>query len=327
MNSSTDPSSGHVEHAVQALTDFNRINDSRSAKPEARFALNYLDAFGYLGKELSGWTDISLGDIVNAVSAFQKFFGLKESGQIDAKTVRAMELQRCGCPDLVQPDTASGAQYMKMKQFAELNLPRWRKTSIKYCITDYVSGLGKIEQDAILQEAFNRWMRVAKLNIEKARSGESCDILIGTGQGQKSNFDGSGGVLAWAYLPDGSDQQLQMRFDVDETWITDPNQRGILMMNVACHEFGHLLGLDHSKVGSALMAPYYNVNISGPQGNDDVPRIQARYGPPDNVPPPTPVPPTVPVPPGPTTPSTPGNKSFLLIEGATGIFLDGKKIA
>lgn len=313
----------HVELAVQALTNFTQTSDPRSDKPEARFALNYLDAFGYLGKELSGWTDISLGDIVNAVSAFQKFFGLKETGQVDAKTVRAMELYRCGCPDLVQPDTAAGAQYMKMKQFAELNLPRWRKTSIKYCITDYVSGLGKIDQDAIIQEAFNRWMRVAGLNIEKARSGEACDILIGTGQGQKSNFDGPGGVLAWAYLPDGNDQQLLMRFDMDETWITDANQRGILMMNVACHEFGHLLGLDHSKVNSALMAPYYNVNIGGPQDNDDVPRIQARYGPPNAAPP---VPPTAPPSP-PTAPPTPGNKSFLLIEGAAAIFLDGKKIA
>ena len=51
------------------------------------------------------------------------------------------------------------------------------------------------------------------------------------------------------------------------------------MLNVACHEFGHLLGLTHSKKPGALMAPYYNPFIATPQQDDDIVRVQKLYGP------------------------------------------------
>ncbi len=85
-----------------------------------------------------------------------------------------------------------------------------------------------------------------------------------------------------------------MRFDLDERWVIGNPQGGILMRNVACHEFGHLLGLEHSTRQTALMAPYYAPSIVKPQASDDVPRIQALYGAAPVPPPvPTPIPPAV----------------------------------
>jgi hypothetical protein len=124
-------------------------------------------------------------------------------------------------------------------------------------------------------------------------------------------------------MPDGSDQQLLMKFDLDETWIENANQRGILLENVACHEFGHLLGLTHSQVQGALMAPYYNAAISTPQQNDDIPRILARYGPATAQPPvgPTPTPPVIP-------PVVPSQHSLVITLPASGasVVLDGQRI-
>lgn len=310
----------HVLEVTKKFHAYALQADERATPAESAMAINYLDAFGYFSKALQGWKDVNLGDVVNAVVKFQDFFGLAPTGQLTPQTVRTMEYYRCGFPDHVQPHHV---EYMKIKAYADTQLPHWRKNGISYCVQDYVSSLGKQAQDQIIDQAFQQWMDICGVQLRRANPGEPCDILVSTGQGQRSNFDGPGGVLAWAYMPDGSDQQLLMRFDLDETWVSDPTQRGIMMLNVACHEFGHLLGLDHSRTSAALMAPYYNVSIAKPQENDDVPRVVARYGPP------------VKKPVAPDTPAvTPDGKHTVIITGdinltvvgPMGVSVDGKQV-
>jgi hypothetical protein len=262
--------------------------EMRLQKPDdrvAKFTLSYLDAFGYLKKELEAWSDITLEDIEEAVKAFQGFFGLKKTGQVDVKTVRAMEAPRCGMPDLARDHNV---QFLRVRQFVNDNLPRWRKDKLTYAVSDYLPGISRTNFDAVMQQGFDAWTRHGNLNVARATAGRA-DIVISVGRGRATNFDGPGGTLAWAYLPNGNDGQLLMRFDLDETWTLDRTQRGIYLLAVATHEFGHLLGLDHSKRQKALMAPFYNPAVFDPQQDDDVPRFQARYGERTApVPPPTP---------------------------------------
>lgn len=59
--------------------------------------------------------------------------------------------------------------------------------------------------------------------------------------------------MAHAYFPVyGGDAH----FDDSERW-TIRSYRGTNLFQVAAHEFGHSLGLSHSDVKSALMAPFY----------------------------------------------------------------------
>ena len=93
--------------------------------------------------------------------------------------------------------------------------------------------------------------------------------------GHDDPFDGEGGTLAHAFFPVyGGD----VHFDDDEDWTVD-TPRGTSLLMTASHELGHSLGLSHSDVRSALMAPFYRgfeENIS--LDPDDIAGIQALYG-------------------------------------------------
>lgn len=161
---------------------------------------------------------------------------------------------------------------------------RWRKKSLTYHVSAYVPGLAQSAQDDLLDAAFQSWMDVADLTITRTPGRDKADLIIATGRGGRAGFDGKGGTLAWAQLPPGDDRQLLMRFDTDEDWTEQ------LFRAVAAHEFGHLLGLDHSRHKTALMFPYASLRIWTPQEVDDIPRIRTYYGAPPVVPPPPPSP-------------------------------------
>lgn len=274
----------HATKGKRGKTRALQFSETSADPREITFALNYLNAFGYLAEELAQWKDVSLEDLLNGIKKFQEFFGIQRHGTLCAKTIKAMEAPRCGMPDL---DRKHLLQARAVKEWAEAKLPAWRKRSLRYAITDYLPGFDPKTQQQIMQSAFNSWTQYGNVDVVWTATSDA-DIIISTGEGRRSNFDGPGGTLAWAYLPNGDDQQLLMRFDLGETWVVGNNQRGIVLFNVACHEFGHLFGLDHSREQSALMAPYYNAAIAVPQANDDIPRFQARYGLRPPVTPPTP---------------------------------------
>lgn len=248
--------------------------------------VSYLQHYGYLIKN----DEFTLSDLIEALVKFQQFFHLEENGKITPQVVRAMDAPRCSVPDHMEREEA-----------------KWGKKELKYYIEQYVPGvLTKADQQGIIQQAWDQWADVANIKASRVDSPNGADIIISIGSGAKDGFDGPSGTLAWAYLPNGSNSRLNMKYDSAETWIKEKTQRGILMLNVSCHEFGHLLGLEHSRVQSALMAPYYSPNVTKPQSNDDIPRIQALYGKPVVTPVPDPTPNPNPTP-------KPGQKKITII--------------
>ena len=99
------------------------------------------------------------------------------------------------------------------------------------------------------------WSEYTDLVFIQKKSGQvHIEIRFEKGEhGDGDPFDGPGGTLAHAYFPVyGGDAH----FDDAEQWTID-SFRGTNLFQVAAHEFGHSLGLSHSDVKAALMAPFY----------------------------------------------------------------------
>lgn len=240
--------------------------DSGFSVEETAFALKYLKAFGYI-------EDAHVESVPDAIKDFQSSFSLDQTGALDRDTLRHMALPRCGVSD-----------HLQLAEEA-----KWGRNALTYYVANYTSGLSSNDQDTLLQLAFDQWALVCNLTFTRVNSTNQANIIVGSGKGRQYGFDGPFGTLAWANLPQGNNQQLQLMFDMEETWVKALNQgqRGILYLNVATHEIGHIIGLDHSSQRSALMYPIYDPNVPRPQQNDDIPRSRALYGAPIAPPPPT----------------------------------------
>lgn len=240
-------------------------------------ATAFLTEFGYLDPTLTH----DEGAVETAVATAQEAYGVPVTGEVDAMTERAfVRIPRCGVSDAWRAMEA---------------LNRWGPRHLSYAVEATPRGSGLTQELALLEiaAAFQSWSGVCGLTFERIQSTSQCNLLIGVGRGSRAGFDGQSGTLAWAELPptDGHTRQLTMRFDLDENYVAALTGNGILLENVACHEIGHMLGLNHTNVQGSLMLPTYNPRIPKPT-SDDIRRAVERYGPPAAAP----VPPTGPVP-------------------------------
>lgn len=234
---------------------------------EENLAQEYLSQFyGDVGMANSTLRSISNNSFSQDLQAMQAFFGLEVTGVLNNETVEVMKAPRCGVSDISRYGHFPGK-------------PKWEKRLITYRITLYTPDLTQSQVDTTIAQAFKLYSDVIPLNFKQIYSG-TADIMIlfkGGYHGDFYPFDGRGGVLAHANSP-GRNQGGDTHFDDDETWTL--TQRGVNLLLVAAHEFGHALGLDHSRDRNALMFPTYKyVNTNGYRLPDDDRRgVQALYG-------------------------------------------------
>ncbi|NP_001079874.1 uncharacterized protein LOC379564 precursor [Xenopus laevis] len=240
--------------AMPASPTNNNISPS-----DRTFAETYLDNY-YLMTAKSKTT------FVEKIKEMQKFFGMSVTGRLDSDTMTMMKTPRCGMPDVAE-----------FRQFP--GRPRWAKTQLSYRIVNYTPDLPRPVVDEAIRMAFKVWSDVTPLKFTRVSS-RRADILIQFGarsHGDGIPFDGPNGVLAHAYAP-GNGIGGDAHFDEDERWTS--SSAGFNLFLVAAHEFGHSLGLDHSRDARALMFPNYRYvntrNFRLPQ--DDVNGIQSIYG-------------------------------------------------
>ncbi|KAM9330848.1 stromelysin-3 [Gastrophryne carolinensis] len=183
---------------------------------------------------------------------------------------------RCGVPDIpVSQDTSYGRN--RQKRFL-LSGGRWDKTNLTYRIIRFPWQLSKVKVRRTLAEALRVWSEVTPLTFTEVFEGRA-DIVIDFTRywhGDNLPFDGPGGILAHAFFPK-THREGDVHFDYDEAW-TIGNSLGTDLLQVAAHEFGHVLGLQHSSVSKSLMSPFYTFRYPLSLSADDKQGIQYLYG-------------------------------------------------
>uniref|UniRef100_A0A8C2ZIA1 Peptidase metallopeptidase domain-containing protein n=1 Tax=Cyclopterus lumpus TaxID=8103 RepID=A0A8C2ZIA1_CYCLU len=189
----------------------------------------------------------------------RSFFGLKETGGLDPTTLDVMKEPRCGVPD-VENITVEPV----VPPVSRLCVRLWRCR-----IAKYTPDVKREDVERSLRSALKLW--------SEARRMWRRSVFSVAAHGDLFPFDGPRGVLAHAYEPGKG--LGDTHFDDDERWTF--TQRGVNLLLVAAHEFGHALGLDHSRDRGALMYPTYRyVNTNGYRlPDDDKHGVQALYDP------------------------------------------------
>ena len=137
---------------------------------------------------------------------------------------------------------------------------KWNKTTLNYYIYNTSTHLTAAQRESAITAAFQLWSDNSVLSFTQVFNPSQADLKIKWASGDHGDghpFDGNSGVLAHAYYPPpaGGSYAGELHFDDDESWSLDGT--GIDLITGAAHEIGHLLGLGHSNVVTALMYPYY----------------------------------------------------------------------
>ncbi|KAK6633355.1 hypothetical protein RUM44_003957 [Polyplax serrata] len=218
---------------------------------------NYLSRYGYIPPVFTDSTasnQLTKEIVSQGLWDLQDFFGLNRTGILDDATLRLMATPRCGLPDKVYRRSNRRKRYTLMGS-------KWTHSNITYFIRNYSENIGqhmdkrRVKSD--IRMALDVWSKHSPLTFTGIKS-ESADIIILWGKrrhGDKQPFDGPGGTLAHAYTP-GPGIGGDTHFDDDETW-TAGVDHGTNLLQAATHELGHALGLGHSRLTKAVMAPTY----------------------------------------------------------------------
>uniref|UniRef100_UPI001A9815B7 stromelysin-1-like n=1 Tax=Gasterosteus aculeatus aculeatus TaxID=481459 RepID=UPI001A9815B7 len=232
----------------------------------SRFYISeYLQRYYNLQEEPAGRAKRSGPSFASKVKDMQMFFGLNATGVLDPNTRETMRSPRCGVPDV--------------EEYSDIQGTRWDKNVISYSIGRYTRDLPRSAVDSLVGSALGVWARASGLTFVRTRN-RNADMAVEFAtyaHGDLYPFDGPGGTLAHAFGP-GPGAGGDVHFDDDERWTA--GETGFNLFVVAAHEFGHALGLKHSRNPESLMFPTYRpFRSANLLSREDVANINALYSP------------------------------------------------
>ena len=261
----------------------------RPKDPENTYRLQaLLGRYGYLsGAFCPGEYDETTR---RAVHEFQTFYRLypDEDGVCDHETIELLNRPRCGNPD---PSPASRRTDGRLAPFVTVGAS-WPDRRLRYRFLNATPDFPVDRQQDIIRDAFRRWAEVCALEFEEVAATTDSKLSVAFHRGSHGDgypFDDAGGAdgntLAHAFFPppSGGSWAGSLHFDEFEDWKDQPGGAGIRLFNVALHEIGHLLGLDHSQDATSIMYAYYAEDRNDLRP-DDIAGAQSLYGAPQEAP-------------------------------------------
>jgi len=260
----------------------NMLTPKKSSKPDVTHLQTLLARYGYLG---GGFCPGKYDKLTqHAVSQFQSFYGIHPDVDCvcDECTTKLLCTPRCGVAD--NPAVSRSASG-RLAPFVSVGAT-WPDPKLNFKFLNSTTDLTVARQRKIIREAFSAWAKVSALQFTEVDANHESELSIAFhagSHGDSNPFDSSGGpdgnTLAHAFFPPpaGGSWAGSMHFDDFELWKDQPGGAGTRLYNVALHEIGHLLGLQHSQDQNAIMYAYYAENRNDLRA-DDIAGAQDLYG-------------------------------------------------
>lgn len=258
---------------VKAFPEIGRVAATRrGAKQEGlRNVQEFLNRFGYV-RSMAAVEANALDDpTAFALANYQRFNQLPVTGEFDEATREHMTIPRCGHADLRQ-----GVAFVT--QCA------WDKCGLRFAFDTGTNDIGGTGEFQAIRNAFQTWGSVVNVTFTEVGVNDNPDVRIGWRPAADPDHDMTGGVLAHADFPPGcsvitNTLPKPLHFDDEEhTWAIGAVASAFDVETVALHEIGHILGLAHSSVAGAVMAPTVASNFTKRNLTaDDISGVQSLY--------------------------------------------------
>jgi hypothetical protein len=230
-----------------ASAELARVGESKRGVEDVQ---NYLRQFGYVreGQGLalrSGEVDDTTSE---ALKAFQTFHRLPITGEFDSATKDVMTKARCGFPDMHSGIAFSTAC-------------RWNQRGLTYAFRNGTDDTTSQEEFQAVRNAFSTWASIVPFTFTEVGVGGYHEIEIDWRNAADPDYNMVGPTLAHADYPPGctfvtNTFPKPVHFDDSEhLWSIGAVTDAYDVETVALHEIGHILGLQHSTVSGAVMAP------------------------------------------------------------------------
>lgn len=232
----------------------------------------FLVRFGYLKADVvrSGVLDEVTS---TALIRYQSLHGLDLTGIFDEATREMMLRPRCGVPDL---DADTGVAFK--------TTCAWGKDTLTYAFDAGTSDIAGNDEFQAVRRAFATWSAAVQIAFREVRTSDSPDIQISWTVADCPDSNMTGSVIAHADYPPGcgfygNNLPRPIHFDNQETtWCIGTVASQLDVETVALHEIGHILGLDHSDVGGAVMFKSVSANTTNRVlAPDDIEGIRKLY--------------------------------------------------
>ncbi|WP_321474218.1 matrixin family metalloprotease [uncultured Paludibaculum sp.] len=214
----------------------------------------YLQRFGYL--RANSFQTNRLDDATaEALAQFQQMHGLAKTGAFDEQTRAAMATHRCGMPDLT-----SGVAFSIRCS--------WPNPNLTFAFEDGTNDIGGAGEFQAVRNALATWAAAAPLTFTEVARHQNPDVAVDWRPANDPDHSMVGGVLAHADFPPGCSiitdgLPKPLHFDDSENqWVVGAVSGGFDVETVALHEFGHILGLQHSNVAGSVMFPTVSSNFT-----------------------------------------------------------------
>uniref|UniRef100_A0A8C7K0V4 Peptidase metallopeptidase domain-containing protein n=1 Tax=Oncorhynchus kisutch TaxID=8019 RepID=A0A8C7K0V4_ONCKI len=181
-------------------------------------------------------------DIHKSLEAMQALFGLEVTEVLDKNTLEVMKESMCGVSDI----SRYGHFHRKQK---------WKKSTVTYRITQYTPDPRQSDVDATIAQAFQIYCDVILQDFKQIHTDTAFIMILFKDHGDFYPFDDR--MVEWCTMcPSPESDQKTASLSPFSPYSTDSRvmlSSEVNLQLVAAHEFGHALGLDHSRDRRALM--------------------------------------------------------------------------